>query len=255
MTSLRGPLLYSNPGHPWHSLPLSLVDQIGPRGITGIYSEFYSFAGYPSNTLTDGIGGTFEISESGSSTLNNIVDVAAVSPKGVLRLQCDTNAGDYINLQGLSQAFRYVVGKRMWFGIRCRLEDLDQDAMIAGLAAYVADNDFINLHMVDGITFHKAGTDTDLDFEIFKDSTVTDTTNAGGTLVNDQWMVLGFYVDVLGNVFPYQAQNGAALVVGSNPALTNVPDDENLGIVFGIETADGGGDYMDVDWVFAAQEI
>jgi|GEM_PF-3134145 len=252
---LRGPLLYSNPGHPFDNLPLHIVDRVGPRGNGGVYYEFYHFEGLTNDTLTDGAYGLWEISESNAGAAS-ILDINAASPKGVLRLQCDVNAGDFINFMAVSQAFRYVVGKRLWFAIRCRLEDIDQDAMIAGLCIYGNNFDFVNALPTDGIYFHKAPTDTDLDVEVRKDATSSDHTNRGGTLVDDQWMVLGFYVDPLGAIRTFQGQNGAALTVHSTAlTLTNVPNDENLTITFGVETADTGGDYMDVDWIFAAQEI
>lgn len=254
MTSLRGPLLYANTGHPFNGLPLSLVDQVGPKGNGGMYVEFLDFGSFPAGTLTDGSTINWEISESNTGSAS-IIDLAGDSARGVLRLQCDVNAGDFINVTMLSHAFRYSATKRFWFAIRCRLEDFDQDALLAGLTAPIANLDFVSTPVVDGIYFHKAGTDVDIDVEVAKDSTATDHTNRGGTPANDQWMVLGFYSDSLGAVYTFHGQNDAALTVHATAlTLTNVPDDENLAITFGVETADGGGDYMDVDWVFAAQE-
>lgn len=254
MSSMRGPLLYSNPDHPFNNLPLALVDRVGAKGNGGLYYEFFDFDTFPAGTLTDGSTINWEISESNSGAAS-ILDVNATGARGVLRLQCDTNAGDFINITMLSHAFRYEVGKRLWFAVRCRLEDVDQDAMLAGLTAPIANLDFINTAIVDGIYFHKAGTDTDLDVEVAKDSTASDHTNRGGTLVDNQWMVLGFFMNRLGSVYTFYGQNGAALTINETAlTLTNAPDDENLSITLAVETADGGGDYMDIDWVFAAQE-
>lgn len=247
----RQPVTYNNPSHPFNGMPMHIFEQIGERGVSGYNYYFDHFHGIDVATLATVTTGRWIITESNTGT----IDILDSNTYGILRLQCDTNAGDNVNMQLHGSSFKYVVGKRLWCAARLRLEDFDQDAMIFGLVIEGV-TDFINAHPGDGFFFHKAGTDTDLDFEIRKDGTSTDVTNAGGTLVNDQYMVIGFYVDVAGNVTPFQAQNGAALAFGTTTAAggANICDDEDLTITIGVETADGGGDYMDVDWVFACQE-
>ena len=43
-------------------------------------------------------------------------------------------------------------------------------------------------------------------------------------------------------------------VLGGTSATTNLPDDENLALSFGCQNGEGANNYLDVDYVYIAQE-
>ena len=70
--------------------------------------------------------------------------------------------------------------------------------------------------------FEKAAAATVLDFHARKDGTSTEKTSASSTLVDDTYTIIGFTVDDLGNIMPYQ--DGAALTSSAIVAGTaNIP--------------------------------
>ncbi len=181
-------------------------------------------------------------------------DAAEVSTSergGVLQITNDNadNDLDFFQYAGVDSAavretWKFVAGKRLYFETRFKLSDATLVAFVAGLQI----TDTSPLTVTDGIYLKKDGSDAFLDFHVVKNSTATDKT-AIHTMVADTWVVAAFYY-LGGNVIRSYV-NG--LAVGSS-VITNVPDDEELTISFGIQNAEAAAKVLSVDYIFVASE-
>jgi hypothetical protein len=110
------------------------------------------------------------------------------------------------------------------------------------------------LATTDGIFFQKDDGDANLDFHIEKDSTQTDNT-AIATLSDDTFVDVAFHYDPKGN-------NGSGsfrifvddAIVAEQTTLTNVPDNEELTVSFGIQNGAAAAKTMTLDFIMAAVE-
>ena len=84
------------------------------------------------------------------------------------------------------------------------------------------------LATTDGVFFIKDDGDTNLDFIVEKDSTSTDTT-AIHTVVDDTFVVVGFFIDPNTSQVSYFINSSEPVGVVN----TNLPDDEELTVSFG----------------------
>lgn len=150
--------------------------------------------------------------------------------------------------QKVGESFKYVSGKRLYFGIRFKTSDATESDIIAGLVI----TDTTPLAHTDGIAFIKDDGDANIDFIVTKDSTETEQA-AVGTLADDTYVTLEFYYDGA----THDNANIQVFVDGTRVAgvaLTNVPDDENLTITFGVQNGEAAAKTLTVDWVRAFQE-
>jgi hypothetical protein len=132
----------------------------------------------------------------------------------------------------------------LYFGARLKISDATQADLVVGLQI----TDTSPLAVTDGIFFQKDDGDTHLDFHCEKNSTSSDLTDAA-ELASDTWTVLEFLYDGGDSIVAYK--DGVA--IGSVP-LTNVPDDEELTISFGIQNGEAASKVLSVDWIRVVQE-
>ena len=161
---------------------------------------------------------------------------------GVLVLTNDAADNDADFLQYTKETFKFVSGKVLRFQSRFKVSDATESDFVMGLQI----TDTTPLAVTDGIYFRKDDGDALLDFVVIKDSTATTITGAH-TMVNDTWVTVEFYYDGSGSdidVFIDGVSVGAA-------ALTNVPDDEELTISFGIQNGEAVAKVMSVDFIHA----
>jgi hypothetical protein len=145
---------------------------------------------------------------------------------------------------GTAETFKFVAGKSLYFGARLKISDATQADLVVGLQI----TDTSPLAVTDGIFFQKDDGDTHLDFHCEKNSTSSDLTDAA-ELASDTWTVLEFLYDGGDSIVAYK--DGVA--IGSVP-LTNVPDDEELTISFGIQNGEAASKVLSVDWIRVVQE-
>jgi hypothetical protein len=157
-----------------------------------------------------------------------------------------TNAAldnDGVFLQKKGESFRYEAGKPMVFGARLKVSDATLSDFIAGLVI----TDTTPLDVTDGIFFQKDAADALLDFHVEKNNVATDAT-ALATVVANTFVTMQWAYDGAGKIF--YGVNG---VTKGSVALTNVPDDEDLTVSFGIQNGEGAAKTMTIDYIFAAK--
>jgi hypothetical protein len=146
--------------------------------------------------------------------------------------------------QKVGESFLVAAGKKLWFEARLKVSDATESDWVIGLQI----TDTTPLGVTDGIFFQKNDGDTNIDFHVEKDSTVTSST-AIATNVDDTYVRLGFYYDGVDSVYAFV--NGVST---DRLAVTNLPDDEELTVSFGIQNGEAVAKTMTIDYIFAAKE-
>ena len=151
---------------------------------------------------------------------------------------------DFFNLKG--EAFKFVSTKRMFFKAKFKVSDATQSDVVMGLTI----TDTTPLDTTDGIFFQKDDGDTNIDFHIEKDDSAT--SNAAiGTLADDTFITVAFAYDPNTSSFSIFMDD---VKVGEQSTLTNVPDDEELTIAFGIQNGEAVAKTMTIDFIICAGE-
>jgi hypothetical protein len=170
--------------------------------------------------------------------------ISQTEPGGVLLITNDDADDDADFFQYVNEIFEYVAGKKFAFKMRFKVSEATQSDVVLGLQI----TDTTPLAVTDGIYIRKDDGDANLDFVVAKNSTAS-TLTAFATLTADTWTVLEIYYD--GGDSISVSKDGVR--AGSLP-LTNVPDDENLTISFGLQNGSAGAKTMSVDYILLYQE-
>lgn len=163
---------------------------------------------------------------------------------GLLLITNDNADNDHDFFQLVKEGFKFQSGKRLWFEIRFQTNDATETDIVAGLQI----TDTTPLAVTDGVYFLKSDGAATADFMVTKDSTST-TASAVATLANATFITLGFYYDGVSTISYYVDK-----VRGGTVATTNMPDDEELTVSFGIQNGAAAAKTLTVDYVYAAQE-
>lgn len=163
---------------------------------------------------------------------------------GVLVVTNDAADDDADFFQLAKETWKFEAGKRLMFAMRFKVSDATQSDVVVGLQI----TDTTPLAVSHGVYFLKADADTKFDFKVAKDSAET-TSEEVATLVDDTYIILGFEYDGYGAVCPWV--DG---VRGQPVAVTNLPDDEELTISFGIQNGEAVAKIMSVDYIYVAKE-
>ena len=176
------------------------------------------------------------------------IDVADSTTYGVLSVVNDAADNDNCQLQLNGSMFRYVVGKRMWFGIRCSLDDVNLADLAFGLIIE-SDTNMINTFPTDGIFFEKISTATAMDFHVRKNGTSTEAAAIDSSAMVDATMrTYQFYVDDKGNIYYYID----GVLIGTVAAGdANIVDDEDLTLAFQVQNGSAVARTLKVDWIYA----
>ena len=145
---------------------------------------------------------------------------------------------DFLQLKG--ESFKLSSSKKAFFEARFKVSDATQSDVVMGLQI----TDTTPLAVSDGVYFMKDDGDTNLDFHIEKDGTDT-TTAAVTTLADDTFVTVGFFIDPNTSQVSYFI--GEAEPVGV--LNTNLPDDEELTVSFGIQNGEAAAKTMTIDYV------
>ena len=190
---------------------------------------------------------TITTTEDGSGSASEALTSLAGGALLVTNAAGDNDA-DFFQLKG--ESFKYDSTKNMFFKARFKVNDATESDIVMGLQI----TDTAPLAVSDGIFFQKDDGDANIDFHIEKDSTQTDNT-AIATLSDDTFVDVAFHYDPKGN-------NGSGsfrifvddAIVAEQTTLTNVPDNEELTVSFGIQNGAAAAKTMTLDFIMAAVE-
>ena len=185
---------------------------------------------------------TITTTEAGTGSASEAVTSSA---GGALLL---TNAAgdndlDFLQLKG--EGFKLSTSKKAYFSARFKVNDVDQSDFVMGLGI----TDTTPLDTTDGVFFISADGDAGLDFLVEKDNTAT-TTEDVATMADDTFIPTTWVIDPDASKEYYSINNAAPVGV----AITNLPDDEELTVSFGIQNGEASAQTMTIDYVVAAVE-
>jgi len=163
---------------------------------------------------------------------------------GRLLITNDDADDDRDFFQKVGESFKFATGKRLFFKALFQVSDATQSDFVMGLQI----TDTTPLAVTDGVYFRKDDGDALLDFVVIKDSTATTATGIA-TVVDATDITVAFDYDGDSAIRYYV--NGVQI---GTSAVTNLPDDEELTISFGIQNGAAAAKTMTVDYVFASKE-
>ena len=202
------------------------------------YPSDQTFYGYFNDFMTYASGDwTITTTEAGSG---NASEALTSQAGGALLITNDDADNDLDFLQLKGESFKLSTSKRAYFSARFKVSDATQSDFVMGLQI----TDTTPLATTDGVFFIKDDGDTNLDFIVEKDSTSTDTT-AIHTMEDDTFVVATWFIDTDASKVFYSVNNAEPVAV----ANTNLPDDEELTVSFGIQNGAAAAKTMTIDYV------
>ena len=168
---------------------------------------------------------------------------------GVLLLTNSAADNDLNALQKVGESFKFEAGKKLFFKARFAVSDATQSDFIIGLQI----TDSTPLAVTDGVYFRKDDGDANLDFVVVKDST-SSTATAITTVANNTYLTVGFYYDGVSEIVYAASTNNNNPTILGKLAVTNLPDDEELTISFGIQNGEAVAKTMSIDYIFVSKE-
>ena len=184
---------------------------------------------------------TITTTEAGSGAATEAV--TDVQGGGLLVTNDDAdNDADFFNLKG--ESFKFVAGKKTFFKARFKVSDATQSDFVVGLQI----TDTTPLAVSDGVYFMKDDGDASLDLHVEKNGSDT-TASAISTVADDTFLIAGFYYDGKSAIKYYVDD----VHLGTS-VTTNLPDDEELTVSFGIQNGAAAAKTMTVDYIFVSHE-
>jgi len=237
-------------------LPKYIQDQLGDSfaGVSGLqvvyFNHFFRWEGPVVTAAAPGVGGWIVAStEAGAGA--TALDVRDSAQHGILRIVTDSADNDRAQIQLNGSGVRWTAGKRLWFGIRLAPQDADDGEIGFGLIIE-SDTDMVNTFPTDGLFFEKAETATAMDFHARKNGTSTERAALNPTaMADDTFVTYQFFVDETGNIFVYVDGDQVTQIAASD---ANIPNDEDLTLAIQVQTGAAATRYIDIDWVYVAQE-
>lgn len=184
---------------------------------------------------------TITTTEAGSGSAS---ESALGTKGGILLILNDDADNDADFLQWTTESWRFTSGKKLWFKACFQVADATQSDIVLGLQI----TDTTPLAVSDGVYFQSDDGDANLDVHVTKDSTSTSAT-AVATLADATTTAVGFYYNGDDEIayFVDNVQKGTL-------ATTNLPDDEDLTISFGIQNGEAAAKSLTLDYIFVAEE-
>ena len=185
---------------------------------------------------------TITTTEAGTGSASEAVTSSA---GGALLL---TNAAgdndlDFLQLKG--EGFKLSTSKKAYFSARFKVNDVDQSDFVMGLGI----TDTTPLDTTDGVFFISADGAAGLDFLVEKANSAP-TTEDVATMADDTFITTTWFIDPDASKVYYSINNAKPVGV----AITNLPDDEELTVSFGIQNGEASAQTMTIDYVVAAVE-
>tara|TARA_R110000868_G_scaffold88513_1_gene246762 strand:+ start:378 stop:1073 length:696 start_codon:yes stop_codon:yes gene_type:complete len=174
---------------------------------------------------------------------------ALTNADGGILLLTNSAADDDLNaLQKVGESFLIATGKEAYFKARFKVSDAIQSDFVIGLQI----TDATPLAVTDGIYFRKDDGDAFLDFVVMKNSTAT-TASAIYTVVNDTYLTVGFYFNGVNEIQYFAGTNSLNPTLLGKSVITNLPNNEELTISFGIQNGEAVAKTMSIDYIFASK--
>jgi len=164
---------------------------------------------------------------------------------GLLLVTNAAGDNDHDFFQLVKEGFKYEAGKQLAFNIRFKTNDATQTDIVAGLQL----TDTTPLDVTDGIFFLKSDGAATISFIVEKDSTQS-TLTLPNSLADDTFMTLGFVYEPKDQKFHVFQNN----VLAGTVVSTNVPDNEELTVSFGIQNGAAAAKTLTVDYIGASKE-
>ena len=185
---------------------------------------------------------TVTTTEAGSGNASEAITSGAGGQLLITNDDADNDL-DFLQLKG--ESFLIDGTKRAMFEARFKVNDVDQSDFVIGLGI----TDTTPLDTTDGIFFISADGDAGLDFLVEKDNSAT-TTEDVATMADDTFITVAWYVDPNTSLVYYSINHSEPVGV----ANTNVPNDEELTVSFGIQNGEAAAQTMTIDYVTAMVE-
>ena len=202
------------------------------------YPSDQTYYGYFNDFMTYASGDwTITTTEAGSGNASEALTSQAGGALLLTNDDADNNL-DFLQLKG--ESFKLSSSKRAYFSARFKVSDATESDFVMGLQI----TDTTPLATTDGVFFIKDDGDTNLDFIVEKDSTSTDTT-AIHTMADDTFVVATWFIDSDASKVYYSINNAEPVAVVN----TNLPDDEELTVSFGIQNGAAAAKTMTIDYV------
>lgn len=216
----------------WQGHQKRIVDAIGDNVVKYV-DDFVAVGG--GDTAWDAWTVTRVEAGAGESTITQ-----GDTGNGTMLLTTDANDNDGLNCQLLGESFKLEASKPLYFGARIQsMSEETQSDFFLGLA--ITDTDILG-GVTDAIGFQKVDGSADLTFIVEKDGAAT-TVSGLKTLAAATAYVLEFYWDGAGlEVFV----DGVSV---ATPAITNLPNDEELRVSVHYLAGAAGGQTFALDWI------
>lgn len=159
---------------------------------------------------------------------------------GLLVITNDNADNDADFFQKVGESFRFETGKELWFSSRFKVSDATESDVVIGLQI----TDTSPLDVTDGVFFLKVDGSTTVNLIVEKNNTSTSTTVT--TLANDTFVTLSYLYNGVDRIDAYV--NG---VFAASSVTTNLVDDEDLTISFGIQNGEAVAKIMTLDFIEA----
>jgi len=233
----------------WCTPSVSIMNEIGIADPTKFQVYFNDFFDYDANfwVVTSTEAG------SGSAT-ETIVDA---TERGVLQLLCDDADNDNTFMQfagnsggAASEHWKFNSGKRFVFKCRVSMDDVDQTSMFIGLHITDTTPGLGGGSVSDGVMFFVDDNDADgtVGLRVRKDDTQT-VTSSIATMVDATMIIFTLIYDG-GTVLQHYVDD---VLVGTS-VTTNLPDDEELAISFGVQNGEAAANRLKIDYIHVVSE-
>lgn len=215
----------------------NILGQLKELDPTQLHTYFNDFDNY--------VAANWTVTETQAGATQALTDADG----GVLLLTNSAADDDLNALQKVGESFKFESGKKLFFKARFKVSDATQSDFVMGLQI----TDTTPLAVTDGVYFRKDDGDANLDFVVIKDSTAS-TATALTTVSNDTYITVAFYYNGVDEVVYAASTDSNNPTIRGKLATTNLPNDEELTISFGIQNGEAVAKTMSVDYIFAAKE-
>jgi hypothetical protein len=212
-----------------------ILDAIGPD-VTRYLNEFTNGPGTDA-TFDDDWTVTRVEAGAGESTIARTDGVG-----GVALITTDAAENDGINMQAIGEAFKLASGNVVYCGFRIKASATTQNDFFVGLA--ITDTDILG-GVTDRIGFEKLDGVTDVKAMLEKDS--TETLTASLATLDTSYHTYEFYFDGTNVEFFIDGVSKAT------PAVTNLPNDEELRVSIHALAGEAVAKTFDVDFAKCLQ--
>lgn len=252
----QGPVLVGRVGHPFNHVPVQVGGLVGHA--SGFVEDFVVWGGPTGDvSTTPVITGGWRANRSVGGT-HNIGRPTDLTHGGIVMTLPASQDEAVLTLEVLGEAFRYTVGKRLWYATRLKVSNVAATDLLCGLVVQASPtvpvaNSAEN--STDGIYWFRAAPDTTATGRVRKSGTST-TASGTYTMADDTYAILAIHVDDVGNV---EFWSGTTLdnltrtgVVARGNA--NIPNTVQLNPVIAVGVEGTTSRTATVDWVLAALE-